>query len=86
MMEAGDVVVRIGDGRRIVLPSLVCDELGVREGDELVLVRQAKEIRLATREQRMREAQAFFRSVLDPERVLSDEVIAERRAEAARVE
>jgi AbrB family looped-hinge helix DNA binding protein len=76
--------VRIAAGGRIVIPAEVRKELGVDEGDELMLVQSEHGFRISTVEQVLRAAQAYFRSLAGSEVVMSDELIRDRRAEAKR--
>jgi AbrB family transcriptional regulator (stage V sporulation protein T) len=75
--------VRIAAGGRIVIPAEVRQELGVSEGDELLLTRSEHGIRVTTVDQVVREAQAYFRQFKRPGESVIDELIREREAEAA---
>lgn len=70
---------------RVMLPSWWRKREGVNPSTELcVAVTEQGALVLETREQGLRRAQALLRKYI-PERVtLSDELIAERRAEASR--
>jgi AbrB family looped-hinge helix DNA binding protein len=82
-ISAPAYTVTMGDRGRLVLPLEVREQLKIKEGDRLTLRVEADgAIRLQT-------ADAFARSLLGafkhlaPGRILSDELIAERRREAA---
>ena len=75
-------VVKIGQGGRIVLPAQIRKALGVTTGDDLILALSDGEVRMFTRREAIRRAQGMLKH-LAPGRSLVDELIAERRAEAA---
>lgn len=75
---------RVNEGGRVVIPAEFRKALGIGPGDEVILRLENGEIRLMTVEQSVRRAQQLFREFMPPGRMLSDELIAERRAEAAR--
>jgi AbrB family looped-hinge helix DNA binding protein len=76
--------VRLCEGGRIVIPAEVREQLGLKVGDRLVLRVEDGEIRLFTRAEGIRKAQRIFSKYRQEGVSLSDELIAERRAEAAR--
>ena len=72
-------------GGKIVIPAELRREFGFKEGDTLVLDRDGGGISIKSYDQVVREVQATFRAMLgDQARSMVDELIAERRAEAAR--
>lgn len=78
------VRVRIAEGGRIVIPAEYRKALGLRIGDEVVLSLEEDEVHLYTIDAAIRRAQALVRQYVPAERSLVDELIADRRAEAAR--
>lgn len=76
---------RIAAKGRVVIPASFRDALGWKEGDEVQLRVEENEVRISTLRSRIKDAQKFVRSFVKPGRMLSDELIAERR-EAARRE
>ncbi len=74
---------RIGRGGRIVIPAQYRRAMGVAPGDEVILVLEAEGIRIVTRQQAMKQAQAMVRRYVPQGRSLSEELIQERRREAA---
>ena len=81
-MEAQTYHLRIGEGRRIVLPTEVCRELGFGVGDSII-------VRLddgrATLNSALRTIERFQRLVatkISPDVSLVDELIAERESAA----
>ncbi len=72
-------------GGKIVIPAELRREFGLKDGDTLVFEREGNSLVIKTYEQVVREVQATFKAMkLDPNRSMVDELIAERRAEAAR--
>lgn len=76
--------VRIAAGGRIVIPAEVRQELGVKEGDELILSPSESGYRMSTVEQVVREAQAYFRQFKRPGVSVVDGLLEERRQEVAK--
>ena len=75
-------MTKLGQGGRLVLPAKFRKALGVKTGDDLILSLRDGEVRIFTRRQAIRRAQGMLKH-LAPGRSLVDELIAERRAEAA---
>lgn len=75
---------RVDNSGRIVIPSELRDRLHVRPGDELVLQEIAGSITVKSYDQVLADAQAFFRTVAPGGVSLSDELLADRRAEVER--
>lgn len=72
--------VAIGEKGRVVIPAEVRAVLGVSPGDEVLFVVEEGEVRLTTRREVVRRLRGAFRA---PDgRSLTDELLAERRAEA----
>jgi antitoxin PrlF len=74
--------VRMSEGGRIVIPAEYRRQLGLDVGDEVLLQLDGQELRLFSRRQGIRRAQALVRRAIPPGRSLVDELIAERRREA----
>jgi bifunctional DNA-binding transcriptional regulator/antitoxin component of YhaV-PrlF toxin-antitoxin module len=69
----------------VELPAELLKEAGLKAGDRLVIERDAdNRLILKTRAQVLREVQQYMRRFVPEGRSLVDELIAERRAEAAR--
>ena len=75
---------RVTSGGRVVIPVELRRALGVREGDELLMRLEGQELRLFTHAEAIRQVQERLRRHSPTGRSLSDELIRERRAEAAR--
>jgi AbrB family transcriptional regulator (stage V sporulation protein T) len=72
-------------GGKIVIPAELRREFGLKEGDTLVFEREGSSLVIKTYEQVVREVQAEFKAMLGDRKIsLVDELIADRRAEAAR--
>ncbi len=70
---------------RTVIPAALREQLGIRDGDQLIWEVREGELVVTTRKARLRRAQALFRKYVPADTPsLADELIAERRAEAAR--
>lgn len=78
--------LRVSANGRLVLPAPVRQQLGIKPGDELLVTQDETGIRIATVTQRVREVQAFFADLGRPGHSIVDELIRERREEAAREE
>jgi AbrB family looped-hinge helix DNA binding protein len=79
--------MKVSDGGRVVVPAEVRRALGVREGETLVGEMRDGEFVLTTRRARLDAAVRLFQKFCPPgSPSLADELIAERRAEAAREE
>lgn len=75
----------MSQGGRVVVPKQYREKLGIKEGDEVIWTEIDGQIVLTSRLQQIRRAQALCAQLFagQPERSLVDELIAERRAEAA---
>ena len=76
--------VKVAEGGRIVIPAEYRKRLGVQVGDNVILQLDDGEIRLFTVREAIRRAQEMVRRYVSEGVSLADELIAERRAEAAR--
>jgi AbrB family looped-hinge helix DNA binding protein len=76
--------VQLQDRGRLVLPAEIRKRLSLREGDELVItVEPDTSLRLTSVRQVLREIRGLYKARAS-HRSLSDELIAERRAEVKR--
>lgn len=70
---------------RAVIPAAMRAQLDMREGDQLIWRVDGDQLVVTTRRAQLRKAQAMFRQVVPSDAPsVVDELIAERRAEAAR--
>ena len=72
---------KLGEGGRIVIPAEYRQALNLHVGDEIILRLKDGEISLFTPGQALQQAQALVRYYLPPGRLLSEELIEERRLE-----
>jgi len=75
------VVTHLGRSGRLVIPAAFRHELGLREGDELLVGLDDGELTIRTLEKAVEQAQMAVAAHVAPERNLVDELLAERRAE-----
>ena len=73
----------IREGGRLVIPSAYRKALGLKPGDEVLLSLEDGEIRVVSTRQAVARAQALVRRYIPKGRKLSDELIKDRREEAA---
>lgn len=76
--------VRLNESGRIVIPAKIRRKLGLSAGDTLVLSVEDDVLKIESHRTRVRRVQESMRKYITPGRVLSDELIAERREEARR--
>jgi len=69
---------------RIVIPAAIRQELGFGAGDTLLMEVEDGVLRVESFDARLARIQDELVQLVGPERMLSDELIAERRAEAWR--
>ena len=74
----------IREGGRLVIPAAYRKALGLKPGDEVLLVLEEGEIRVVSTRQAIARAQTLLRRYIPKGRSLSEELIKERREEAAR--
>ena len=75
--------VTVDKAGRIVLPADIRKSLAIESGDRLTLTVEESGIRLQTRERAIQRAQAMMRKHNPSKVSMVDELIEERRAEAA---
>ena len=75
---------KLGKGGRVVIPAEYRKRLGIEPGDEIIVTFKDGEIKITTVREAVRRAQAIVRRFVPEGRMLSDELIRERREEAAR--
>jgi len=75
--------VRIDTSGRIALPAVLRERLGLTFGDSVLVIEDDGEIRIETATDALKEAQAYMASLVAPGVSLADELISERRKEAA---
>lgn len=71
-------------GGRVVIPAEFREALGMKPGEPVLIRLLDGEVRVYTFEHMTRRLQEWAKKLAPPDRILSEELIAERRAEAAR--
>lgn len=79
-----EVKAKLGEGGRVVIPAAYRKALGLKPGDEVVIVLDEGQIRVFTPHQATKQAQELVRRYISKGRSLSEELLQERREEAAR--
>ena len=74
----------VGENGRIVIPSAFRKALGIKKGDRLLVRLEDGEVRVYSYEQALRRTQEELRQYVPEGELLSERLIAERRAEAER--
>ena len=69
---------------RVIIPAAVRRALGFKTGDALTLIATDGELRLLRRQDALRTMQERLSPLRDPAKPVVDELLRERRAEAAR--
>jgi AbrB family looped-hinge helix DNA binding protein len=75
---------RVTDAGRVVIPAELRKEFGIEEGEEIVFSKDERGILITTLREAIRQAQHYFASLAPREVRMSDELLNERRVEAAR--
>ena len=78
------IKTKLGKGGRVVIPAEYRKRLGIEPGDEVIVSFKDGEIKITTVREAVRRAQKIVRRFVPEGRMLSDELIRERREEAAR--
>lgn len=76
--------IRVDRAGRILIPAELRRKLGIEPGAELIARLENHELRLYTLDEAIRHAQEIVRRYVPPGVLLSEELIADRRAEAER--
>lgn len=80
---SGAITIKISEGGRVVIPAEIRRELGLEVGDAVTLSVIDGEIRIISRTEALRRAQALVRKRVPKGRSLVAELHEERRREAA---
>lgn len=75
---------RIGEGGRILIPAHYRKKLGLKPGDEVLLILDEGELRVVTTQRAIERAQALVRRYVPAGRSLVNELLKDRREEVAR--
>ena len=77
-------VTKIDKNGRVFIPAEFRQELGLNPGDRVVVKLRDGELQILPHEVAVKRMRELIARYIPPERSLVDELIAERRAEAAR--
>jgi len=78
------ISVKVEKSGRILIPAAVRRQFGLKEGTEMILRVDETGIQMGTREQVLARIHERLRRYIPEGRILSEELIQERRAEAER--
>jgi AbrB family looped-hinge helix DNA binding protein len=84
LLDSHRQFVELGAGGRVVIPAPFRAALGMKPGEKLTVRLEANELRIYTRREGIRRAREMVRKYIPEGANLADELIAERRAEAAK--
>ena len=76
--------VKVVEGGKLVIPAAFRREMGVKPGDTVIVELDHGELRVRSLSSAIRRVQERMRELNPEGRSLADELIADRRAEAAR--
>jgi AbrB family looped-hinge helix DNA binding protein len=79
-----NVRTKLNDNGRIVIPAEIRTKMGIKPGDTLFLTLEGDVLKVESQMSRIRRIQESMRALISGDRLLSDELIAERREEARR--
>lgn len=74
----------MNENGRIVIPAEIRQQMGLSPGETLHLKLEGETLKIESNRARIRRVQESLRRLIPPDRVLSDELMAERREEARR--
>ncbi|MCH9037476.1 MAG: AbrB/MazE/SpoVT family DNA-binding domain-containing protein [Chloroflexi bacterium] len=77
-----NIKTKIGLDGRVVIPANYRKQLGIKPGDHVMMLLEDGEIRILTAKQAIKRAQALVRRYVPEGRMLSEELIQERREAA----
>lgn len=75
---------RLNDNGRIVIPAEIRSRMGIKPGDILFLTLEGDVLKVESQMARIRRIQESMRTLIPGDRLLSEELIADRREEARR--
>jgi AbrB family looped-hinge helix DNA binding protein len=76
--------VRIDPAGRLLIPASTRQRLGMGQGDEVIVEVDESGLRITTAQQALKDVQAYFATIKKPGESIVDELIRERREDAAR--
>jgi len=75
---------KLNENGRIVIPAEIRSKMGIKPGDTLFLTLEGDILKVESQLARIRRIQESLRALIPGNRLLSDELIADRREEARR--
>jgi AbrB family looped-hinge helix DNA binding protein len=75
---------KVAEAGRVVIPAELRKQYGIEDGGEVVFRKEEDGIRLMSAQQAIRQVQDYFASLAPPDVRLSEELLRDRREEAAR--
>ena len=75
---------RVDPAGRVLIPASSRQRLGIGQGDEVIVEVDDRGIHITTSAQALKQAQDYLAQFVNPGESIVDELIRERRAEAAR--
>lgn len=75
---------KIVDGGRLIVPATFRERMGLKKGDTVFMELEGDELRVRPARSALRRLQAKLRPLAPAASLVSDELVAERRAEAER--
>lgn len=78
------IQMKMSEGGRVVIPAEIRQAMAIKDGDTVLWELRDGIAQLTTRDQQLRQVQATIKAIGNPNDCWSDELIAERRMEAAR--
>ncbi|MGD9721469.1 MAG: AbrB/MazE/SpoVT family DNA-binding domain-containing protein [Pirellulales bacterium] len=75
---------KVDSSGRLVIPAEARERNHISEGDTVVVVDDEQGLHVKSLDRAIADAQAYFAGLAPPERVLSDEIVADRRSENER--
>lgn len=76
-----EIKTKLLEGGKVVIPIEYRQALGLQVGDELIMRLEDEEVRIFTPRQAVRHAQELVRHYIAQGRLLSNELVTERRLE-----
>lgn len=83
IMSQLSVKTKVTEGGRIVIPASMRKALGINVGKSVTLTLNDDGLRISTRENAVKRIDDLMKGKIDPTRSVVDELIRERRKEAA---
>jgi AbrB family looped-hinge helix DNA binding protein len=79
-----NVKSKLNDNGRIVIPAEIRSKMGIKPGDTLILTLEGDVLKVESQMARIRRIQESMHALIPGDRLLSDELIEDRREEARR--